>query len=362
MDDPNHDSVWVLFGTQRSGPGTGFSRARFDLRTGLLTPPALVQVADDPSYFVVDASGRCLYACHSGTPGGVGAYRLDHDSGRPRLLNAHISRGRGPSHLSLDRSGRFVLAANYGGGYVEVLAIAADGSLGPQTACIQHAGRGPDPERQTQPHPHCVRVTPDNRLALVADLGLDRMMVYRFDATTGALAPHDPGSTSVAPASGPRHFVWHPNGRWIYLVEEISSSVTVFSWDAGGGTLQELQTVRALPQEYAAANTSAEILVHPRGHALYVSNRGHESVARFTVDASTGRLGLAQHVPSGGHTPRYMTIDPTGAWLLVTNHDSDAVTVFGIASSDGRLTPQGEPVRVRRPFGVAFVAAGASGL
>jgi 6-phosphogluconolactonase len=349
------DVAWVYFGTQRSGPGTGFSRARFDPVGGVLTPPLLVAVAADPSYFVIHPDGRHLYTCNSGTPGGVSAYALTSDTGDLTFLNAHVSRGRGPSHLSLDRSGRFVLAANYGGGYVEVVAIAGDGSLSQQTACMQHEGQSVHPERQTRPYAHCVRVDPDNRFALVADLGLDRIVVYRFDQASGALAHHNPPYVSVPPGSGPRHLAWHPNGRWLYLVEEITSAATVLVWEAGTGTLREIQTLPALPSDFSGESTAAEILVHPGGHFVYVSNRGHDSVAVFAVDQQTGRLTLVQHVPSGGRTPRYMAFDLTGDWLIVANHDSDTATVLALDGTTGRLKAHGPPVSVHRPFGIALV-------
>jgi len=348
--------AWVYVGTHRSGPGTGLSRARFDGVSGVLTPPVLVTVAADPAYLAITQDGHHLYTGNSGTPGGVRAYTLDAGTGELHLLNAHLSSGRGPSHLSLDSTGRFVLAANYHGGYVEVLAIGADGSLGRQTACVQHQGRSVHPDRQTRPHPHCVRVDPDNRFALVADLGLDQVLVYRFDDSTGGLAAHEPGPVRVTPGSGPRHFSWHPNRRWIYLVEEIASAVTVMAWDSDRGILRELQTLPALPAGFSGHNTSAEILVHPTGRFLYVSNRGHDSIAAFAVDEPTGRLAPIQHVSSGGRTPRYMAFDLTGRWLLAANHDSDGITVFAIDRDSGHLRPHGPPVSVRRPSGLALAS------
>jgi 6-phosphogluconolactonase len=356
MRDPA-GHAWVFFGTQRAGPGTGFSRARFDAATGALSPPRLVTVADDPSYFVVHPDGRHLYTCNSGTPGGVSAYTLNPATGELDFLNAHVSQGRGPSHLSLDVAGRFVLAANYDGGFVEVLALAADGSLDRQVAFVQHEGRSVHPERQTRPYAHCVRVDPENRFALVADLGLDQVRLYRFDASSGGLAPHEPAVVPVSPGSGPRHLAWHPNGRWLYLVEEISSEVGLFSWTSTTGTLQPVQSVPALPPGFAGDNTSAEILVHPTGRFVYASNRGHDSLAAFAVAESSGTLTPLQHVPSGGRTPRYMTFDLTGRWLLATNLDSDTVAIFGIDRDTGRLTLHGDPLAVRRPFGIAFVQA-----
>jgi 6-phosphogluconolactonase len=345
--------AWLCVGTQRSGPGTGLSCGLFDTDTGRLAPPHLVAVADDPAWFVPDPSRTRLYACNSGTPGGVSAWAVDGTTGALTHINSHTREGRGPSHLSLDRTGRFVLSANYHGGYIEVIALAADGRLAGQTALVRHAGRSVHAERQTGAHPHCVLTDPDNQYAVVADLGLDRVFVYRFDAAAGTLAPHDPPYVQVNPGSGPRHLAWGPDGRQLYLVEELSSELTVFDWRSDRGVLEHRQTVTALPVlPGAAENTSAEILVHPAGRHVYVSNRGHDSIASFAIGDTVTPLG---HVPSGGRMPRYLAFDPTARWLVAANHDSDTVAVFRIDPDTGRLTPTGHPVVVRRPYGMAFL-------
>jgi 6-phosphogluconolactonase len=347
--------TWIIFGTQRSGPGTGFSRASFNAETGELDAPELVAVADDPSFFVINPDGDRLFTCNSGTPGGVSAYSVDATTGKLDFINHHGSRGRGPSQLSLDRTGRFVLAANYGGGYVEVVAIEPDGSLGGQTAMIEHHGRSVRGDRQTRPYAHCVTVAPSNQFALVADLGLDQVLVYRFDAMSGALTPHVPPFVALTPGSGPRHLAWHPDGRRVYLIEELSNEVTALEWNEETGALRELQTLTTLPGDFRGESTAAEILVHPNGRFLYASNRGHDSVAVFAIDARAGTLTLVERVSSQGRTPRYLAFDPTGRWLIVANHDSDNVTVFAIDEVSGRLTPAGAPVHVHRPFGIAGV-------
>ena len=354
MTQPPHA---VFFGTQRSGPGTGFSVAAFDIRTGSLGALTLAAVADDPSFFVVHPDGRHLYTCNSGTPGGVSAYAIDRDSRSLSHLNHHVSTGRGPSQLSLDRSGRFVLAANYGGGYVEVIAIEPDGSLGAQTAVVQHQGHSVHPERQTRPYAHCVTTDPSNRLALAADLGSDQVLVYRFDAQMGTLTPHDPPHVVVKSGSGPRHLAWHPTGPWVYLVEELSNEVTTFHWDGEGGALAERQTVPTLPADFRGESTAAEVLVHPGGRFLYASNRGHDSIAVFEIAPRAGTLTLTERVSSDGRTPRYMAFDPTGAWLVVANCDSDSAVVFGLDQASGRLRHHAT-IAVPRPYGVAFAPMG----
>jgi 6-phosphogluconolactonase len=345
--------AWLYVGTQRSGPGTGISRARFDARTGTLSPFTVAIVTDDPAFLVFDARHDRLVACHSGTPGGVGAFGADPATGALTPLGRAESVGRGPSQLTIDHTSRFVLSANYGGGYVDVHALDANG-IGARTAHVQHTGHGPDPARQTQPYVHCVRVSPDNRFALVADLGLDRVFVYRFDDGTGALAPHAPAFVSTAPASGPRHLTWHPNGRWVYLIEELRNTITTFAWDAERGVLDARQTVSTLPVEFTGGNTAAEILVREDGRVLYASNRGHDSLAIFAIDASRGTLSLVAHEPSRGRTPRYMAFGPTADWLFVSNVDSDGVAIFRVDAPSGRLTPHGDLHSTLRPHGLAW--------
>jgi 6-phosphogluconolactonase len=345
---------WLFVGTQRSGDGTGFSRLSFDTATGALTPPDLAAIAPDPSFFVVSGDYRHLYACHSGTPGGVGAYGVDAATGELRPLGQHVSIGRGPSQLSLDHAGRFVLAANYAGGYVEVIAIGVDGTLGRQTAFVQHSGSSVHPDRQTRPYVHCAVPDPTNRFVLAADLGTDEVVIYRLHEARGTLTLHDPRATPVPPGSGPRHLAWNPNGVSLYLIEELSSEVTVFHWDAARGALTSRQTISALPHDFHGANTAAEVLVHPSGNFLYASNRGHDSIVVFRVAPGDGLLDVEQFVSSRGRTPRYLALDATGRWLVAANCDSDSLAVFGIDHRSGHLTPTGVLAAISRPYGLAF--------
>jgi 6-phosphogluconolactonase len=349
--------AWLYVGTQRSGPGTGLSRARFDVERGTLSPFTIAAVTDDPAFIVFDEAHGQLVTCHSGTPGGVGAFEVDLATGELTPRDRAASEGRGPSQLTVDRTSRFVLSANYGGGYVAVHALDAAG-VGVRTAHVQHTGRGPDATRQTQSHVHCVRVSPDNRFALVADLGLDLVFVYRFDAAAGTLTPHDPPFAATAPASGPRHLAWHPNGRDVYLIEELSNTITMFAWDAAAGRLDARQTVSTLPADFTGDNTAAEILVRGDGRFLYASNRGHDSIAVFAIDATRGTLTLVAHEPSRGRTPRYMTFDPSGGWLFVSNVDSDVIALFRIDADSGRLTPHGDLHAIVRPHGLACALIG----
>jgi 6-phosphogluconolactonase len=351
----------VFFGTHATGPGRGISVAHFDSATGELARPQLVVEAPAPAYFVLNPDGKHLYACNSNdfargvTGQTISAFGLDPHTGRLTLLNRQPSGGADPSYVTLDATHRYLLTANYQGGSIAVLEIEEDGSLGRCTAAIRHEGRSIDPKRQTQPYAHCVRVDPTNRFALVADLGLDKLFVYRFDQRDGSLRPNDPPFAKVAPGSGPRHLAFDPRGRFVYLITEMASTIVTYAWDATRGALDERQSVSTLPAGFAGTNHCAEILVHPNGKFVYASNRGHDTLAVLAIHPRTGQLRLVEHVPTQGQMPRNFAFDPTQQWLVVTNHGSDNAMVFRVDGQTGRLTPHGQPVRVPNPFGIAFL-------
>lgn len=333
----------------------GITVAHLDLTSGALSPPKIVAETRDPAHFTVTADGRFLYMCNSGTPGGVSAFAIeDRRTGALKFLNHRESRGRGPSYVSADGTGRFVLDANYGGGYVEVLAVNADGSLGEQTAFVQHVGSSVH-ARQDKPYAHWFRTDPSNRFALAADLGTDQIVVYRFDASSGRLEANDPPAAMVAPGSGPRHLAFHPDGRWVYAVQELSNEVVAFEWDATRGALTRFQTVPTLAADFTQPNTAAEIIVRRDGRFVYVSNRGEDTLVVYAVDARTGELSLRQRMSSGGRTPRYFDIDPSGRWLVATNQGSGTVHVFALEEDSGELRPAGHEVKLDRPMGVVFL-------
>jgi 6-phosphogluconolactonase len=347
--------LFVYFGSHSSGPGCGLSLAHFDDATGVLTKPVLVAEDKEPAFFVIDRAGRRLYTCNSGAPGGLTAYAIEPHTGALTRLNRMPAGGGDTSFVSLDQAGQFALIANYDGGNVAVFRLNADGSLGDRTAFDQHTGRSADPLRQTHAYAHAIITDPANRFALVPDLGVDRLYVYRFDAATGTLAPNDPAFVAVPPGSGPRHVRFHPNGRWVYLVNEMGSSIVAYDWDAVAGRLAAKQTVSALPAGFKGTSACAELEVRPDGRFLYVTNRGDDSIAVFAIDPADGRLALVQHVPSGGHTPRNFAFDPGARWLLCTNHGSNNAVVFRVDEASGRLTPVGDPVAVPGPFCERFL-------
>jgi len=343
------------------GPKAGIYRGRLDLATGTVTVAGRAAEAEQPSFLAVHPGGRYLYLANAlrqfrGQPGGaLGAYRIDAASGGLTPLNEQPSRGTSTCHLTVDRTGRHLLAVNYGTGSVIARAIGEDGRLGEAAAFIQHEGHSVDPRRQKGPHAHSVNLDAANRFAFVADLGLDKIMVYRFDAGAGALAPNDPPSVALAPGSGPRHFAFHPSGRFAYVVNELTSTVTAFRYDAASGVLAPLDTASALPKGYAGPSTGAEVAVHPSGRFLYSSNRGHDSIAIFAIDAGTGRLRPVGHASTQGKRPRHFAVDPSGRFLLAANRDSNNVVVFRIDGETGRLDPTGSVAEVPGPICILMV-------
>jgi 6-phosphogluconolactonase len=332
----------------------GITLASFDDTTGTLSVPTMAIETRDPAHFTLSADGRHLYMCNTGTPGGVSAFAVDRQSGALKLLNYKESKGRGPSYVSVDGAGRFVLDANYGGGYVEVLSLNADGSLKDQAAFVQHTGSSVHPQRQNKPYAHWFRTDPTNKFALVMDLGTDQIVIYKFDAKTGHLTPNDPAFTAVTPGSGPRHLAYHPNGKWFYGVQELSNEVVAFNWDATKGTLTQFQAVKTLAEDFKEPSTAAEIAVRADGKFLYATNRGEDSIVVYAIDAKTGELTLKQRLPSGGKVPRYFSFDPSGQWIIVSNQEGNTLAVFGVDAKTGELS-QKSVVTLPRPMAVAFL-------
>jgi 6-phosphogluconolactonase len=351
------EKVRMYVGTYTGGKNgsKGIYRLELDLASGQLSQPVVAAESTSPSFLALSPNQKFLYAVNEGGKEGmVSGWSVDPASGELTALNQQSVGGSGPCHLTVDREGKNVLAANYGGGSVAVIAIGADGKLGERTAFVQHTGSGGDPKRQAKPHAHSVNVDADNRFAFVADLGLDKVLVYKFDAAKGTIVPNDPPALSLAPASGPRHFAFHPNGRRAYVINEMTSTVSALEYDPKAGVLKELQTVSTLPAT-VPGNSTAEVQVHPSGKFLYGSNRGHNSIATFTIDAESGKLTPTGHQTKDIKTPRNFGIDPSGAFLVVANQGADSLVVFRIDQQTGALQPTGVSVVVPSPVCVKFV-------
>jgi 6-phosphogluconolactonase len=355
--------TWVYFGTYTGPRSKGIHVSRLEPNSGQLSAPELAAEVVNPTFLALHPNGRFLYAVNEvdtfqGQPGGaVSAFAIDHASGRLTLLNQESTRGGGPCHLTLDSSGKAVLVANYSGGSIVALPIQNDGRVGAATAFVQHTGSSVHPQRQTAPHAHGIYLDAANRYAFVPDLGIDKILVYRWDPQRLSLESQDQSAATVAPGAGPRHFTFHPGGQFAYVINELLSTVTAYRYDSARGTLQELQTIATLPDHFTGKSTTAEIEVHPSGRFLYASNRGHDSLAIYRIDTATGLLTLVGHESTLGRTPRNFSIDPTGQWLLAANQDSDNVVVFRLDPQTGRLQATGQTVQVGAPVCVVYLPA-----
>jgi 6-phosphogluconolactonase len=352
------ENCLVYIGGYTRARSKGIYVCRLNLTTGTLTSPTLAAETANPGFLVLHPNRRFLYAVTEiagATNGGVRAFAIDSVTGALTPLNQQPSAGRGPCHLAVNPAGTCLLVANYGSGSIASLPIHADGTLGPVATAIQHQGSSVDPQRQQGPHAHSVGFDPAARRAFCADLGLDKLLVYRFDLATATLTPNDPPFGVVKPSAGPRHFVFQPNGRWVYVINEMQSAITAFDYDEKTGALTEFQTVPTLPATFTGSNTAAEITIHPNGKFLYGSNRGDNSIAVYAIDGATGKLTLIEHQSTLGKTPRHFGIDPTGQFHLAANQDSDTVVVFRIDPNTGRLTPTGQSVESSLPTCVTFV-------
>ena len=353
----------VYVGTYTGAKTTSKGIYVFKLQGGqspTLVPLGLAAETASPSFLEIDAARGLLFAVgetdeFEGKPSGiVSAFRIDRTTGRLTLINQRPSMGKAPCHLALDSTGRNLLIANYSSGNVSVLPVAADGRLGEPSDVKQHTGSSVNPQRQLGPHAHCTTLDPANRFAFVCDLGLDKVMAYRFDAAKGTLTPHEPAFATVKPGSGPRHMEFRPDGRFAYVTNEMTSTVTVFSYDPARGALSEVQTVSALPPGFQGANSGAEIAVHPSGRHLYVSNRGHNSIVLFDIDDQKGVLTYVGPLDTGGRTPRHFGIHPAAQYMGIANQASDTVQIATM-DAKGRLKGSGLFVPVPSPVCVKFL-------
>jgi 6-phosphogluconolactonase len=378
------DQYFVYFGTytgfayMREGMPAGASHSkgiyvsRFQPATGKISSPELASEIINPAFVAVHPNQRFLYVV-SEDPRSLGpdfdhasyvsAFAIDPPTGKLHRLNTLPTGGTSTCYLSIDKTGHYVLMANFGSSSVTVLRIKDDGSLGEQTGFMKHIGRGKDPSFQSKAHPHSVDVSPDNRFAIVSDLGLDKLFVYRFDAASGALSPDNPPFVAAEPGSGPRHFVFDSAGKYGYSLGEMSGVVTVLAWDRSQGTLMNVQQANTLAPDFIGSNDSAEIAIHPNGRFLYESNRrsrgpnlwGPDTIGVFAIDPAKGTLSEVEQIPPGGATPRNFAVDPTGSYLFSANQLSGNVSLFRVDSNTGRLTPANRDLKIDVPVCIVFV-------
>lgn len=354
----------VYVGGYTKGKTKGIFIYSMNPSTGFLTPEGVGPDVESPSYLVLHPNRKFLYAVNEvdsfeGKPGGgVSSYRIDSKTGGLTLINSQTSGGTGPCDITIDSAGKNVLVANYGGGSAEVLPVEQSGGLAAPSCFVQHSGSSVDASRQEGPHAHCAVMDPTGKYALVCDLGLDKIVVYKYNEAAGTIDSTGVAPGVVAPGSGPRHFVFHPDGKHGYCINEMKSTVTAFHYDSASGGLKEFQTISTLPAGYSGSTTCAEIAISPDGRFLYGSNRGADSLAIFAISHRDRTLALVGHQATGGKTPRCFGIDPTGDYLIAANQDSNSLVVFKRNKQTGTLTATGQTLECPAPVCVVFLRQG----
>ncbi len=354
------DTVRFYVGTYTGKKSKGIYLCELNQKTGEIKNLGLAAEAKQPSFLAIHPNQKFLYAVseisnfNGKKSGGLVAFKIDPKTHKLIKINSQVTGGGAPCHVNVDATGKFVLNANYGGGNCSVVRIKEDGSLGEITSFQQHEGSSVNPRRQKGPHAHSINLDPANKYAFVADLGLDKVLVYKFDSKTGKLEPNTFKAAKVRPGGGPRHFTFHPSGKFAYTNNEMTCSVTSFVYNAEKGELREIETISTLPHDFRGGST-AEILAHPNGKFLYCSNRGHNSIAVFSIDAKSGTLTPVEHESTQGRTPRNFALSPNGKFLLAENQGSDTIVVFSIDQKTGALTPTGYKADVPTPVCIRFL-------
>lgn len=351
----------VFVGTYTRGESKGIYSFVLDTASATLTPEGLAGETPNPSFLAIHPSENYLYSCgeldkfQGEASGSLTAFKIDPGTGKLEKLNDVVAGGTSTCHANVSRNGRFIAVANYGTGSCAAFALSADGKLGERTAFHQHAGSSSDAGRQRGPHAHSVNFDKQNKHVIVADLGLDQVKVYDFDAATGAMTPNEPAFAKVKPGSGPRHFSFHPSGKYAYVINEMACTVTAFTWNAKKGTLAEIDTVTTLPVPVQKGYSTAEVVAHSNGRFVYGSNRGHNTIAVFQVDAATGKLKTVEHKSTQGEVPRNFAIDPTGQFLIAANQNSNTIVLFRINQASGALDQVGAPLKAPSPVCIRYV-------
>jgi len=360
------DDYFVYFGTNTNAQNgsKGIYVARFNTASGALTKPELAAEAGNPGFLSIHPSKKYLYSIGDVTTpegkkgGGISSFAIDATTGKLTLINQQSAVGSGPCHVNVDATGKMAALANYGSGSVASYAISTDGKLSEAASFIQHEGSSIDPKRQAGPHAHSVNFSPDNRFAFACDLGLDKVLIYKVDPTTGKMTPNEPAFAKTPAGGGPRHLAFHPSGKFVFVNNEMAMTETVFAYDAATGAMTEVQTVSTLPEADRGKSgfSTAETLAHPNGKNVYVSNRTHDTIAVFACDPATGKLTLIQNVPVEGQIPRNICLDPTGKWLIAAHQNSGTAALFKVDAESGKLTFIGTKVEVPGSICVRFLA------
>ena len=356
------EKIYTIFiGTYTSGESEGIYQCSFNPNTGELSGLKVAAKKKNPSFLTISPKQKFLYCVnetmnYKGKSGGaVSAFSIDSVNNTLQFINDQSSKGGAPCHIITDKTGRFVLTANYMGGNVAVYPINSDGSIGDPASIVQHKGSGKNPDRQKAPHAHSVILDPSNKYAFVSDLGIDKIMIYRFNAKTGILTPANIPWVNLQPGAGPRHFTFHPNGEYAYVINELNSTISSFSYQSKDGVLTEIQTITTLPVNFKGNNSCADIHISPSGKYLYGSNRGHNSIVCYSIDEKTGKLKVVDFESTLGETPRNFTIDPSGTFLLVANQNTNTIVTFRIDSQTGKLNFTKNMLSVPSPVCIKFL-------
>lgn len=346
--------------THHGGRAEGIYVADFNSESGEISSVRPVAAAKNPSFLALHPDQPFLYSVSElgegseGPLGSVSAFEIDSDTGDLSLINTELVNGTAPCHLVVDATGQYILAASYGSGSVCALPVSRNGGVGPMTAFAQHEGSGVNPDRQESAHAHSINLDVANRFALVCDLGTDMTYSYRFDSAAGTLTPASPAGVSAPAGAGPRHLAYHPGGRFVYVINELDSTMTAYSYDPDEGRLAEIHTVSTLPEGWSGETTCADVHVDEAGRFLYGSNRGHDSIVVYEINESSGHLTLVGHESTQGQTPRNFALDPTGQFLLAANQDSDSIAVLRRDSNTGLLSATGPVFEVPSPVCIRF--------
>jgi 6-phosphogluconolactonase len=358
---PLASDYFVYVGTYTGPKSKGIYGSRYHVKTQQFAPLEVQAEVVNPSWLGTDSQQRYLYAVsevgHGAEGGYISSFSINRTTGALTFLNKVPSRGSGPCHLTVDRTGNVLLVANYGSGNIASFAIKEDGSLGESLDFAQDTGSSINPRRQEGPHCHEMVLSPDNRFLFVPDLGLDQIKIYRFNAAKGTFIPNNPPFIAVTPGYGPRHFTFGAGAKFAYLVCEMRSSVMAFSYDSAKGSLTHLQTISNLPADFTGIDNSAEIQADPSGRFLYASNRGNDSITVFGIDRVKGTLTIIQVAPTLGKIPRDFLIDPTGKIVFAANQDSDQINTFSVDQNTGKLTPAERQLNVPSPVCILLVPA-----
>jgi 6-phosphogluconolactonase len=356
------DNYLVYFGcyTNAKSGSKGIYVSNFNSGTGDLTEPKLAVETGSPSFLAIHPSKKYLYAVGEmptaeKKSGGVSAFSIQLPEGNLSFINQVSSVGAGPCHVSLDKTGKMAMVANYGGGSVASYSVNQDGSLNEAVTFVQHEGSSVNEKRQAGPHGHSINRSPDNRFALACDLGLDKVLIYKIDPESGKMTEH--GFGTVPPGSGPRHLAFHPNGKYVFVNNELLMTTTSFAYDAEKGTLTEIDTVSTLPEADRGKEgfSTAETVVHPSGKFVYVSNRTHDTIAVYSCDVETGKLTLIQNASAEGQIPRNFNLDPSGKWMIVAHQNSNTAALFKVNQETGKLDFTGKKVKVGGAVCVRFL-------